>query len=132
MTPRMNLFAVIALLTFAFWATPVWAGANDYVFEPVSVDVRNGPGSELAVRLVHKPTGKLISGAVIFRTRIDMSPDQMGMMTAKHSPIPETEPGVYRFKADLTMAGRWAFKLMARVQGEPATIEGSVIFLAKD
>ncbi len=50
------------------------AGAADYEFQPVAVDVRNGAASELVVRLVHKPTGKPVSGAVLFRTRLDMSP----------------------------------------------------------
>ena len=30
------------------------------------------------------------------------------------------------------MAGRWALKLQAKVPGEAETIEGSVIFQAKD
>ena len=47
-------------------------------------------------------------GAVLFRTRLDMSPDSMGEMTAKHAAMPGSEPGVYRFKADFTMAGGWA------------------------
>ena len=118
----------LALITAA-WAA--YAGASDYAFEPVKVDVKNGPGAELAVRLVHKPTAKLVEGAVIFRTRLDMSPDKMEAMTAKHVAMPGTEPGIYRFKADLTMAGGWAFKLQAKVPGEPETIEGTVVFKAK-
>ena len=35
------------------------------------------------------------------------------------------------FKADLTMAGRWAFKIQAKVPGEAETVEGTVIFEAK-
>lgn len=118
----------LALITAA-WAA--YAGASDYAFEPVTVDVKNGPGAELAVRLVHKPTAKPVEGAVIFRTRLDMSPDKMEAMTAKHVAMPGTEPGIYRFKADLTMAGGWAFKLQAKVPGEPETIEGTVVFKAK-
>lgn len=30
------------------------------------------------------------------------------------------------------MAGGWAFKLQAKVPGEPDTVEGSVVFKAKD
>lgn len=108
------------------------AGANDYAFEPAKAEVKNGAGSELAVRLVHKPTGKLVKDAVVFRTRLDMSPENMEAMTAKHEALPSTEPGVYRFKADLTMEGRWAFKLMAKVQGEQETVTGTVVFKAKD
>jgi hypothetical protein len=83
------------------------------------------------VRLVHKPSGKPVEGAVIFRSRLDMSPDAMGEMTAQHTAQPAKEPGIYRFKAHLTMAGRWAFKLMAKVPGESETIEGTVVFKAK-
>jgi hypothetical protein len=100
-------------------------------FEPVAVDVNNGSGSQLAVRLVHKPSGKAVEGAVIFRTRLDMSPDAMGEMTTEHKAQPAREPGIYRFSADLTMAGRWALRLMAKVPGESETIEGTVVFTAK-
>jgi hypothetical protein len=46
--------------------------------------------------------------------------------------LPETEPGVYRFKADLTMAGAWALQLVAKVQGEAETIAGTVNFKANE
>ena len=117
--------AIIALTSSAL------AGAKDYEFQPVMADVKNGAGSELAVRLVHKPSGKPVEGAVLFRTRLDMSPDAMGEMTAKHAAVPGAEPGVYRFKADLTMAGGWALKLQAKVPGEAETVEGTVVFKAK-
>ena len=124
--------ALAALASLALLvAGPVFAGPNDYMFEPVKVDVRNGSGSELAIRIVHKPTGKPVEGAVLFRTRLDMSPDSMGEMTAKHVAQPSTEPGVYKFRADLTMAGGWAFKLMAKVPGETETVQGTVIFKAR-
>ncbi len=38
---------------------------------------------KLAVRLIDKRTGKPVAGAVVFRTRLDMSPDSMGEMEAK-------------------------------------------------
>lgn len=130
MTSRCLALAALGLAIVT--ATPAaYAAAADYEFQPIAVDVKNGPGSELAVRLVHKPTGKPVEGAVIFRTRLDMSPDSMGEMTAKHAAMPGSEPGVYRFKADLTMAGGWAFKLQAKVPGEAETIEGTVVFKAK-
>jgi len=107
------------------------AGAKDYEFQPVSAEVKNGVGSDIAVRLVDKRTGKPIEGAVIFRTRLDMSPDTMDEMTAKHAAAPSNEPGVYRFKADFTMTGRWALKLQAKVPGETDTVAGTVVFKAK-
>ena len=60
-----------------------------------------------------------------------MSPDTMDEMTAKHTAAPSNEPSVYRFKADFTMAGRWALKLQAKVPGESETVEGTVVFKAK-
>jgi YtkA-like len=126
-TRALAVFASLAILV----AQPVLAGPNDYTFEPVKVDVKNGRGSELAVRIIHKPTGKPVEGVVLFRTRLDMSPDSMGEMTAKHVAQPSAEPGVYKFRADLTMAGGWAFKLMAKVPGESETVQGAVVFKAK-
>jgi YtkA-like len=131
MTSKTRLLAAAASLAVGLMATSAYAGPNDYAFEPVSVDIRNGAGSELAVRIVHKSTGKPVEGAVLFRTRLDMSPDSMGEMTAKHTALPSAEPGVYKFRADLTMAGGWAFKLMAKVPGENDTVQGTVVFKAK-
>jgi len=125
-----RLFA-IASVGFTLIAAPAYAGAKDYEFQPVSVDVKNGSGSEIAVRLVHTDTGTPVTGAVIFRTRLDMSPDTMDEMTAKHTAAPSNEPGVYRFKADFTMAGRWALKLQAKVPGEAEAVVGTVVFKAK-
>lgn len=125
-------FAVAALgLAITAFAPAAFAGAKDYEFQPVVAAVKNGAGSEFAVRLVNKLTGKPVEGAVLFRTRLDMSPDGMGEMTTKHAAMPGTEPGVYRFTGDFTMAGGWAFKLQAKVPGEPETVEGTVVFTAK-
>ena len=127
---RKFLAAAGFLVLFAVAAAQ--AAATDYEFQPVTPTVKNGAGSELAVRLIDKRTGKPVAGAVVFRTRLDMSPDSMGEMEAKHAPLASTEAGVYRFKADLTMAGGWALKLQAKVPGETETVEGSVVFQAKD
>jgi len=132
MTIQTSYRAVLAALVIIAATTGAFAGAADYAFEPVRVDVKNGPGSELAVKLVHKPTAKAVQGAVLFRTRLDMAPDNMAGMTAKHEAAPSAEPGVYSFKADLTMAGGWAFRIMAKVPGEPETVQGTVVFKAKD
>lgn len=121
-----------ACLVVASSPMAAWAAAQDYAFEAVKTEVRNGPGSEIAVRLLHKPSGKAVKDAVIFRTRLDMSPESMEGMTTKVEPLTESEPGVYKFRADFTMAGGWAFKLQAKVQGEPDTVQGTVVFTAKD
>lgn len=124
--------AALVGLALSTATSSAFAGAADYVFEPFQTEVKNGAGSELAVRLVHKPTGRPVPNAIVFRTRLDMGPDNMADMTAKHSALPASEPGVYRFKADLTMAGGWALRLMAKVPGESETVQGTVEFKAKD
>ena len=108
------------------------AAATDYAFEPVTVEVKRSSATELAVRLLHKPSAKPVEGAVLFRTRLDMSPENMAEHTGAVEALPSSAPGVYRFKADLSMPGRWALKLMAKVPGEAQTVEGSVVFKAKD
>jgi len=128
----LNRLAVATLgLAIIAGAHPADAGAKDFEFQPVGAQVKNGAGSDFAVRLVDKRTGKPVEGAVIFRTRLDMSPDTMDEMTAKHAAAPSSEPGVYRFKADFTMAGRWALKLQAKVPGEADTVAGTVVFNVK-
>lgn len=131
MTHIKMLAAPLVGFAVSLAAAPVWAGANDYAFEAVNKDVRSGSGSELAVRLMHKPDGKPVVGAVVFRTRLDMSPDNMEGMATEVAPISATEPGIYKFRGDLTMAGNWALKLQAKVQGEPETVQGTVLFTVK-
>ena len=125
---RHAAFIALAIVTLA---SPAFAGAKDYELQPVAAAVKNGAGSEVAVRLINKVTGKPVEGAVLVRTRLDMSPESMGEMQAKHAAMPSTEPGVYRFKADFTMAGGWAFKVQAKIPGEAETVEGTVVFTAK-
>ena len=128
---RTARHAALLAVTLVAFAPSAFAGAKDYEFQPVAAQVKNGNGSDVAVRLMNKVTGKPVEGAVLFRTRLDMSPDSMGEMLAKHTTMPSTEPGVYRFKADFTMAGGWAFKVQAKVPGEAETVEGTVVFTAK-
>ena len=119
--------AVVMMLTsFAF------AGANDYAFEPVKAEIKKGDGATVAVRLVHKPSGKAVPDAVIFASRIDMTPDGMPTMTAPLTPIAGAEPGTYGFKTNLVMAGGWLLTLSAKVQGEPETVTGKITFKATD
>ena len=106
------------------------AGANDYVFEPVKAEVKKGDDVIVSVRLKNKATGKPVTDAVIIQSRIDMSPDGMGEMASSITPMPSTEPGVYSFKTDLAMQGRWLLSIGAKVQGEPETVVGKVTLRA--
>ena len=106
--------ALAAALTMAMATMPAWADVKDYEFQLVSQEVKKG-NAVIAVKLVHKPSGRAIPDAVIFAKRIDMGPDNMASMAAPLEPVPGGEPGVYQFKTNLEMAGRWA--LDARRQG---------------
>src|SRR5262245_20230832 len=111
-------------------ASPAFAGPKDYVFEPLKAEVKKGVDAIVAVRLKHKATGKPVTDAVIVQTRIDMGPDCMGEMAAPLTPVPSSEPGVYAFKTELSMAGRWLLSIAAKVQGEPETVVGKITFRA--
>jgi hypothetical protein len=106
------------------------AAPDDYVFEPVKAEVKRGDDAVVAVRLKHKRTGKPVTDAVIVIKRIDMAPDGMADMDSSLTPVPSEEPGVYAFKTELSMAGRWLLSLAARVQGEQQLVVGKVTFRA--
>jgi hypothetical protein len=127
---RRSIFAAAALLAAISLSGSAFAGANDYVFEPVKAEVKKGDDVVVSVRLKHKATGKPVTDAVIVQTRIDMSPDAMGEMASPLTAVPSNEPGVYSFKTDLSMQGRWLLSIAAKVQGEPETVVGKITFRA--
>ena len=105
-----------------------FAGVNDYVFELVKSEIKSSNVATVAVRLLHKPSGKPVADAAIVQTRLDMAPDGMADMATAIVPLPSPGPGVYAFKAPLTMAGRWLLTVSAKVQGEPDTVIGRITF----
>ncbi len=123
----VSAFAVAMSLTSAAASL---AAAIDYAFEPVAAELKKGDDVIVAVRLLHKPSGKPVTDAVIVRTRVDMAPDGMAEMESPVAPLPGNEPGVYAFKTDLPMAGRYQFSLAAKVQGELETVVGKIVFKA--
>jgi hypothetical protein len=126
----LNLaFAAAALSAVALSGASL-AGANDYAFEPVAAEFKKGDDVTVALRLLHKASGKPVADAVIIRTRIDMAPDGMAEMTSPVAALPASEAGVYAFKTDLPMAGRYQFSIAAKVQGEPETVVAKVFFKA--
>jgi hypothetical protein len=110
-------------------ATLARADIKDYEFQLVDKTVKKGDAI-ISVRLVHKPDGKPVPDAVIFATRLDMAPDGMQEMATKVTPMPGAEPGVYRFKANLSMAGGWQLSLGAKLQGETGTVENKLVLKA--
>jgi YtkA-like len=121
-----SVFAVAMCLT----GGAALADVKDYAFESVAAEFKKGDDVVVAVRLLHKPTGKPVADAVIVRTRVDMAPDGMADMVSPVAPMPASEPGVYAFKTDLPMAGRYLLSVAAKVQGEPETVVGKIILKA--
>jgi len=125
--------AVVAVLFGLMWvvvSAAVWADVKDYEFQLVQSEMKKGDDAIVAVRLVNKKTGKPVPDAVIFAKRIDMAPDAMQEMTAPLEQLPSTEPGVYRFKTDLMMQGRWRLSLGTKVQGEEGTVASQLVLKA--
>lgn len=122
--------AMLALGFVIAVAPAAVAGPEHYEFQLLASEIPQGDDATVAVKLIDRRTGKAIENAVIFATRLDMAPDAMEAMTSPVEAMPSAEPGVYRFRTNLTMAGGWRFSVAAKVQGEPATIEGRLVFRA--
>jgi hypothetical protein len=127
LTRRSALTAALIGLLFAALASPSLASVQDYEFQLVQGEVKKGDGAIISVRLVNKGSGKAVPDAVIAAKRIDMSPDGMADMAGRIEQLPSTEPGVYRFKANLSMQGSWQLSLAAKVQGENGTVESKLV-----
>jgi hypothetical protein len=107
------------------------ADIKDYEFKLVEPTVAGGKDKVVIVQLVNKKTGKPVSDAVIFASRLDMAPDGMPEMATKIVREPGGEPGSYRFKAAFGMEGRWLLSLGAKVQGETGTVESKLVITAQ-
>jgi YtkA-like len=128
-TSKRALVAALTTLDLLGASSLARADINDYEFQLVEKEIKQG-NAILSVRLVHKPDGKSVPDAVIFATRLDMAPDSMAEMQTSIAPMPSTEPGVYRFKVLLTMAGGWRLSLGAKIQGEAGTLENELVLKA--
>jgi hypothetical protein len=123
--------AVLIAVAIGSASTAALADIKDYKFELVDQTVQAGPDKVITVRLVNTKTGKPVPDAVIFATRLDMTPDGMQEMVTKIAPMPGGEPATYRFKASFSMAGRWQLSLGAKVQGETGTVENKFVITAQ-
>ena len=133
MTTFLNSRAVKAALIGAAvigFAAIARAEVKDYQFQLIDPVIKAGPDKTIAVRLVNKTTGKSVPDAVIFASRLDMTPDGMQEMATKLTPISGAEPGTYRFKANVSMAGHWQLSLGAKLQGETGTLENKLVIQA--
>ena len=124
---RCAALALLAGLAWAAIASPARADGKDFEFQLVQREKKKGNGANVAVRLINKKTGKAVPDAVISAKRIDMAPDGMATMDSPLEALPSTEPGVYRFKTNLSMEGRWQLSLGAKVQGETGTVQSKLV-----
>jgi hypothetical protein len=126
---KISLKTAAVAAVIALSAASAVADVKDYEFQLVQGEAKKGEAT-IAVRLLNKKTGKPVPDAVIAAKRIDMAPDGMAEMATKIEQVSSTEPGVYRFKANLSMEGRWQLSLGAKVQGETGTVESKLVIKA--
>ena len=123
--------AFIGAFIVAASAVVAAAAPNDYRFELVQAQPAGPDKTNVTVRLVHVPDNKPVAGAVLVESKTDMGPDGMAEMTGKVTPSPSHQPGIYRFRIETGMAGKWALELGAKVPGETGPVRGSIVYEAK-
>jgi hypothetical protein len=129
-TTSIGAALALAALALAGPLPPALAATSDYEFRLDKPEVRKG-SAVIATTLVDKRTGQAVAGAVVFAKRLDMQPSDMETMTTPLEALPPTAAGVYRFRADLPMGGRWRLSLGAKVQGESGTVESRLVLEVK-
>lgn len=128
----IGLFGVLAAAGAYYYVPGVATllAGETYRWEALETETAVEPNQALVFRLVGAD-GKSVQGAEISDIRLDMSPDGMEAMSAPVSADTATEPGTFAYRADLTMAGRWALHVTANVPGENSPINGEIIFTAR-
>lgn len=103
----------------------------NYRFELAGPIRSAGGKSMVSVRLIHDADKKPVTGAIITSSRADMGPSGMASMNAPIKALPVTTPGVYPFEITngpvWNKPDKWALTFAAKVQGETATVQGSLI-----
>lgn len=121
--------ALLSALSLALTGlTACNAASQTHSFELVTPQVAEGPTSEFGVRLIDKATGKPVA-ATIESVMLDMGPDGMAAMKEPAEILPSAEPGVFKFKTNLSMAGRWAVHLKAKL-ADGTSVSGDLILIA--
>lgn len=106
------------------------ADPKDFRFEAVQQKVAASPTATVALRLVHLPDGKPVTNAILFQPKMEMPMAGMAPMVTKVTAGRPDGQGVYPFTTDFSDAGPWTLTVSAKIQGEPATLVGSVTFIA--
>ena len=126
-------------LTSVFFAAGVFLNSAElsnlfatggYRFEAVTAKVSAESGQKFSVRLIG-PDGTPVDARITV-VRLDMSPDGMAAMASRVAEEPSEAPGTFAYRADFTMAGRWALHAEAHVPGQAEPIVGEVLLTAVD
>jgi Cu(I)/Ag(I) efflux system membrane fusion protein len=144
---RFVFFASIVAITASLTPTAIaadsmgmsapmaMAATANYRFELAGPVKSNAGKSIVPVRIIHTPDKKPIVGAIIIQSRADMGPAGMAGMNAPIKALPVTTPGIYPFEIQngpvWKKTDKWALIFAAKVQGEPATVRGTVTVVLK-
>ena len=123
---RKSPLLIIVFLAVMDLTGSAFGGANDYAFEPVQAEIKASNVATIAVRLVHKQGGKPVTDAVMVQTRLVMLHEDSTEMASAIASLPSPKPGVYAFRAPMTMAGGRTLSLAAKVPGEPEMVTGTI------
>lgn len=104
-----------------------YAAEQDYEATLLKADIKQSREAMVEVRLTDRRTGSAVVDAIVFNTALDMAPDGMPDMGTAIEPVGSSEPGIYHFKADLSMVGGWRLRLGLMIQGEPEPVERDLI-----
>jgi hypothetical protein len=122
---------VFAADTMNMGSSAPMAMTTGYSFEQAGPVQSNAGTSVVPVRIVHTADKKPVIGAIIIQSRADMGPMGMASMTAPIKALPVTAPGIYPFEIQngpvWKKADKWALTFSAKIQGEAATVHGTVV-----
>jgi hypothetical protein len=126
----------LAALGFGFTVLVGMSGAvkadqKEYRFEAVETQIPAAQNGSVKIRLVHVPDGKPVTNAVLFQSKLEMAMQGMVPMSTKVLSVVPDGTGVYSVTVDFSMPGSWTLTVSAKVQGEAATIVGTVPVVAK-
>ena len=120
----------LAADTMSMGAPMAMTATAGYRFELAGPVQSNAGKSIVPVRIIHATDKKPVIGAIIIQSRADMGPEGMAGMAAPIKALPATMPGIYPFEVQngpvWSKPGKWALTFAAKVQGEAATVHGSV------
>ena len=122
---------IAAGLFFYFPGISALLAGETYLWEAVTAEVAAAPGQQFSIRLIG-PEGAAVGGVEIIDARLDMAPEGMAAMDTPLVPEVASETGTFTYRADFTMAGRWALHVKARVPGNSEPVPGEIILIAGD